>query len=300
MNYRKLNAVTKRDQFPMPRIDEGFDFMALSQYFSTPDLRSGYWQMELEANSKEKTAFAIPSGLYEFETMPFGLMNAPASFQRLMNQVLHDLMPTQCQVYLDDVIIFSRTLEDHRRKLKAVFKRLREAGLKLNPEKCKFMQASVGYLGHVVSKDGIHTDPEKTEKVRNWPTPQNTEEVRRFLGLAGYYRRFVKGFADIAKPLYTLQNKNSKFTWTDQCAKAFDELKQRLTSAPILAFPDISPEHKTFILDTDASNDAIGACSPKYKRTAKNIQSPTQAKLSPGRSETTALPKGSCSPSRHF
>ena len=159
--------------------------MAGSQYFFTFDLRCGYWQMELEANSKEKTVFAIPSGPYEFETMPFGLMNAPASFQGLMNQLLRDLIPTQCQVYLDDVIIFSRTLEDHRRKLKAVFKRLREAGLKLNPEKCKFMQTSVGYLGHVISKGAIHTDPEKTEKVRDWPTPQNPEEARRFLGLAG-------------------------------------------------------------------------------------------------------------------
>ncbi|VUZ56485.1 unnamed protein product [Hymenolepis diminuta] len=203
MDYRKLNAVTKRDQYPMPRIDDGFDYLSGSQYFSTLDLRSGYWQVEVDPKSREKTAFVVPTGLYEFETMPFGLMNAPASFQRLMHQVLRDLTPKQCQVYLDDVIVFSHTITDHIARLKAIFTRLREAGLKLNPKKCKFLQTAVTYLGHTISKEGVHTDPGKTSKIHEWPLPRNAEEVRRFLGLAGYYRRFVKGFADIAKPLTT-------------------------------------------------------------------------------------------------
>ncbi|VUZ49358.1 unnamed protein product [Hymenolepis diminuta] len=221
VDYRKLNAVTKRDQYSMPRIDDGFDYMTGSHYFSTLDLRSGYWQVEVDPKSRAKTAFVVPTGLYEFETMPFGLMNAPASFQRLMHQVLLDLIPTQCQVYLDDVIIFSRSVTEHIARLEALFNRLRQAGLRLNPKKCKFMQTTVAYLGHIISKDGVHTDPEKTAKIHKWPTLRNAEEVRLFLGLAGYYRR--------------------------------------LTSAPILAFPDLSDDKGIFILDTDASNIATGA-----------------------------------------
>ncbi|VDL14516.1 unnamed protein product [Hymenolepis diminuta] len=180
--------------------------MTESQYFSTFNLRFGYCQVEVDSISREKTTFVVPTGLYEIETMPFGLMNSPTSFQRLMHRV-----------YLDDVIILLHSITGHIARLKAVFDRLMEADLRLNPKKCEFVQITVTYLGCIISKDGVHTDPEKTAKIHKWPIPRNAEEVCQFLSLAGYYRLFIEGFADIAKPLYTLQNKNSKFSWTEQC-----------------------------------------------------------------------------------
>ena len=188
--------------------------------------------------------------------MPFGLCNAPATFQRLMDLVLAGLQWYNCLVYLDDILIIGKTFDDHLHNLRLVFERLREAGLKLRPSKCAVCRKQVTYLGHIVSRDGIATDPEKTNKVECWPTPTSKKQVQQFLGLVSYYRRFIRGFATIAKPLHRLTEKTATFKWTTQCQEAFDYLKHCLVSAPILAFPNYS---KPFVLDTDASDVGIGA-----------------------------------------
>ena len=185
--------------------------------------------------------------------MPFGLCNAPSTFQRLMEFLLTGLQWSICLIYLDDVIIFSKNFDDHLRRMEEVFGRLREAGLKLKPQKCRFLQKEVTYSGHVVSENGVSTDPSKVSKILDWPIPRNISELRSFLGLASYYRRFIKDFAKIAVPLHRLTEKNKPFVWS--CLEAFNELKRELTNHPILAYPDFN---KKFILDTDASDYGIG------------------------------------------
>ena len=256
VDYRRVNAVTRKDAYPLPRVDETLDTLAGSKWFSTLDLISGYWQVEVSPEDREKTAFTTPSGLFEFKVMPFGLCNAPATFQRLMDMVLAGMQWKSCLVYLDDVIIVGKTFQDHLQNLREVFQRLREAGLKLKPTKCDFCALQVEFLGHIVSAEGVQTDPSKTEKVAQWPTPTSRREVQQFLGLANYYRRFVKDFAAIAKPLHRLTEKTVKFKWTNECQTAFEEIRRRLVTAPILAFPDYE---RAFILDTDASDIGIGA-----------------------------------------
>ena len=187
--------------------------------------------------------------------MPFGLCNAPATFQQLTDMVLAGIQWSSCLVYLDDIIVVGKTFEEHLRNLAQVFDQLRCAGLKLKPQKCAFGCQQVEFLGHIVSAQGVSTDPAKTAQVANWPELQSTQEVQQFLGLASYYHRFVKNFADVARPLYRLLEKARPFHWTQACQEAFAELKRRLTSAPILAFPDFN---KPFILDTDASDSGIG------------------------------------------
>ena len=255
IDYRKLNAVTRKDAYPLPRIDDALDALSGSKWFSTLDLISGYWQVEMDKTDQEKTAFCNSEGLFEFKVMPFGLCNAPATFQRLMDLVLAGLQWSTCLVYLDDIIIIGRTFEDHLQQIKAV-ERLKEAGLKLQPPKCCFFQKKVQYLGHIVSEDGIATDPSKVGKVAQWPTPSTAREVQQFLGLAGYYRRFIQNFSAIAKPLHKLTEWTSNFNWTNDCETSFKQLKEKLVSAPILTFPDFGLE---FVLDTDASNTGIGA-----------------------------------------
>ena len=188
--------------------------------------------------------------------MPFGLCNAPATFQRLMDMILAGVQWSSCLVYLDDIIIVGKTFQHHLHNLREVFNRVRDAGLKLKPSKCDLCCKEVRFLGHIVSPNGVRTDPAKTDKVADWPVPTTRKEVQQFLGLANYYRRFVKDFANIAKPLHRLTEKSCKFHWTNVCQTAFDDLRHRLVSAPILAFPDHNQE---FILDTDASDDGIGA-----------------------------------------
>ena len=256
VDYRRVNAVTRKDAYPLPRVDETLETLAGSKWFSTLDLISGYWQVEVSPEDREKTAFTTPSGLFEFKVMPFGLCNAPATFQRLMDMVLTGMQWKSCLVYLDDVVIVGETFQDHLRNLREVFQRLREAGLKLKPAKCDFCALQVEFLGHIVSEEGVRTDPSKTEKVAQWPIPTSRREVQQFLGLANYYHRFVKDFAAIAKPLHRLTEKTAKFEWTNECQTAFEEIRHRLVTAPILAFPDYKRE---FILDTDASDTGIGA-----------------------------------------
>lgn len=212
--------------------------------------------MEVEPKDRQKTAFATRKGLYQFQVMPFGLCNAPATFERLMETVLAGLQWDICLIYLDDVIVFGKEFEDMIENLSVIFERLLSAGLKLKPKKCTLFARKVEYLGHVVSENGISTDPRKVGVVKTWPEPANITELRSFLGFCSYYRRYIEHFAEIAKPLHKLTQKDTNFGWSDSCQQAFETLKYKLVSAPILAHPDFK---QSFILDTDASGTSIGA-----------------------------------------
>ena len=256
IDFRRVNAVTHKDAYPLPRIDSTLDSLSGAQFFLTLDLASGYWQVEVAEEDKEKTAFSSPQGHFEFNVMPFGLTNAPATFQRLMECTLAGLTPEECLIYLDDVIVYSSTFDDHLERLKRVFQRLQQAGLRLKPEKCHFVQSEVHYLGHIVSRKGIQPDPRKVNAVQKFPRPHTVKELRIFLGLTNYYRRFVKDYARLAEPLHRLTRKATPFKWTESCEMAFESLRQHLTNPPILAFPCFTVP---FVLHTDASNSAMGA-----------------------------------------
>lgn len=256
VDYRKLNDVTLKDAYPLPRIDASLDQLSGAQWFSCLDLNSGYWQVEVDEQDRQKTAFTSRQGLFEFKVMPFGLCNAPATFERLMETVLAGLHWKICLIYLDDVIVTGKTFEDMIKNLDQVFERLHEAGLKLKPRKCQLFCREVEFLGHIITRDGVKTDPKKIQVVRDWPVPENIHALRSFLGFCSYYRRFIPNFSEIAKPLHRLSEKGQKFNWTDECTSAFEILKKKMVEAPILAHPDFSKE---FILDTDASDVAIGA-----------------------------------------
>ena len=258
VDYRRVNAVTKKDVYPLPRIDDILDTLSGTKYFSTLDLYSGYWQIQLDPETREKSAFTTHSGLYEFTRMPFGLCNAPATFQRLLQTVLAGLEGKFCFVYIDDILVCSKSFEEHLQHLQQIFERLRKAGLTLKPKKCSFLQSQVIYLGHVISSDGISPDPSKIQRVRDYPIPTDVKKVRQFLGLASYYRRFIPGFAKIANPLHALTKKGEVFQWSIKCQEAFDLLKQKLISVPVLSYPQFGQEEK-FIVETDASSLGIGA-----------------------------------------
>jgi len=256
VDYRQLNERTVKDTYPLPRIDDCLDTLGGSTWFSTMDLRSGYHQVALDSRDADKTIFVTRRGTFAFNVMPFGLCNAPATFQRLMDCAMAGLNYEICLLYLDDIIVFSRDLDTHLKRLDMVLGRLRQANLKLKPSKCCLLQRKVEFLGYKVSAGGIDTDPRKIEAVVNWPTPSKLKEVRGFLGLCGYYQRFVEDFSEIAAPLHALQKKGTLFIWNEDCQKAFQRLKRKLTEAPILTLPS---DQEMFILDTDASNHGIGA-----------------------------------------
>ena len=224
-------------------------------WFSTLDLCSGYWQVEVEPKDRPKTAFTTSCGLFQFTVMPFGLCNAPSTFERLMEMALKGLHWDTCLVYLDDLIIHATGFDDELSRLRNVFDRLRAAGLKLKGKKCDLFKKEVLYLGHVVSETGVHTDPSKIESVEKWPTPKFVNDVRSYLGLTSYYRKFIKGYAEIARPLHKLTELGVTFKWTEKCKEAFVTLKLALTSAPILAYPNVS---LPFILDTDICDSDVG------------------------------------------
>ena len=260
VDYRKLNSVTKPDKFPLPRIDDLLDQLGKSKYFSTLDLAAGFWQIRMNKSSKEKTAFVTQNGLFEFQVMPFGLTNAPAVFQRLMQRVISDLNPPEgpdfVGVYVDDLLISSRTFEEHLVHLSKVMGRLRSANLKLKLTKCHFVRPRVEYLGHVISSEGLSPNPKQVAAVTNYPQPQSLTQVRQFLGLTSYYRRFIGQFAKIAAPLHNLTRKDVSWKWNEECQQAFECLKQKLVQAPILAYPNFE---RDFVLETDASVKGIGA-----------------------------------------
>jgi len=256
VDYRKLNSVTIQDAYPLSRIDESLDSLAGSRYFSTLDLLSGYWQVPRSLDAQDKTAFITHDGLWKWKVLPFGLTSAPATFQRLMEQVLSGLHWKTLLVYLDDVIVISSDFSTHVSPLHEVFDRLRVAGLKLKPSKCALLQQEVKYLEHVVSWDSVATDPEKVRAVQDWTVPQDIHELRAFLGLVRYYRQHIPEFAGVAQPLNWLTAKEVRWRWTQEEQQAFDHLKAQLVEAPILAYPDPT---KQYILDTDASDHSMGA-----------------------------------------
>lgn len=280
VDYRTLNNKTVKDSYALPRIEEVLDCLNGAKYFSTIDMKSGYHQIELEEEHKERTGFTVGAlGFYEFVKMPFGLSNSPATMQRLVEEVLGDLNMKICIVYIDDLIIFSNNFEEHLENIDRVFTRLRECNLKLAPEKCEFFKTKVHFLGHIVGEHGIETDPAKTEKIRNWPTPQNPEELRSFLALAGYYRRFIKDFSKITRPLADLlppaprkyqkkQTKHKDWIWTSQHQKTFEELRITLSSPPVLGYPDFQ---QPFELHTDASCQGLGAVLYQQQEEQKRV-----------------------------
>ena len=267
IDLRRLNNRTVKDAYSLPRIESILDSLDGAQIFSTLDLKAGYWQVEMAEECKAYTAFTCgPLGFYECDTMPFGATNAPATFQRLMHDCLGELNMNWCIVYLDDIIIFSDTKEEHLKRLEAVFQKLCAAGLKLKPSKCFFFREEIEYLGHVVSGKGISTNPKKIEAVAKWPTPKTVYDVRSFLGFVGYYRRFIKNFSRITKPIREaitgLENQSKRtakkpyIEWTDAADTAFEHLKAMCVSTPILAYPDYQ---LPFTLHTDSSTDGLSA-----------------------------------------
>ena len=293
IDYRKLNSCSTRDAFPLPRIEEALEALGQAKFFSTLDLTSGYWQVEVAEHDKHKTAFSTPMGLFEANRMPFGLQNAPSTFQRLMTCCFGDLNFTHLLIYLDDLIIFSKTFDEHLERLQLVFDRLQEHGLKLKPSKCQLMRQEVQYLGHLVSAEGVRTDPEKINRVKDWVRPTNRKEVLQFLGFAGYYRRYVSGYSALAAPLYRLTTGDPRkkkrggkkslapdppFLWTCDCEEAFQTLKERLTTAPVLGYPDYS---LPFVLQTDASGEGLGAVLVQVQSGAERVIAFASRGLSP-------------------
>ena len=255
VDFRKLNRITRKYTFPLPLIDDVLAGLGNSKFFSSLDLRSGYWQVPVDEKDKPKTALVCHKGIFEHNYMPMGLMNAGSYFQELMTHVLEGI-GSFATAYLDDIIVFSPNEQDHLRHLTEVFDRLRKFGLKMKMSKCEFMQPEIKYLGFVVNQSGIQADPDKVQVIKEMSPPSDVRGVRGFIGCVSYYRRFCPNFSQIAMPLIELTRKHSKFDWTDDCQTAFERLKNLLTEAPTLAFPDMSREYTLY---TDASTDCIGA-----------------------------------------
>ena len=263
IDLRKLNARIVKDAYSLPRIDETLERLKGSCIFSSLDLKSGYWQMGIEEESKQYTAFTLgPLGFFECNRMPFGATNAPATFQRMMESCLGDLNLNWCIIYLDDVVVYAPTVKEHLKRLEGVFQKLKSAGLKLKPSKCELFNQSISYLGHVVSEEGVQTDPKKIAAVKEWERPHNVHTVRRFLDFVNYNKKFIKDYSKIARPLYNLisgdnaKRRTNPVEWSDEAERAFQTLIDKCTQAPILAYADFS---LPFELHIDASGIGLGA-----------------------------------------
>jgi hypothetical protein len=255
VDYRPLNAVTIKNKYPLPRIDILFDQLAGAKVFSKIDLRSGYHQIKIRPSDVPKIAFSTRYGLYEYLVMSFGLTNAPAYFMYLMNSVFMQELDKFVVVFIDDILIYSKTPEDHVKHLHVILQRLRDHHLYANFSKCEFWLDTVKFLGHTISGDGISVDPSKVQEVMDWKPPTSVHQIRSFLGLAGYYRRFIPDFSRIFKPMTELLKKGVKFSWNQKCDDAFHTLRDHLTTAPVLAQPDVS---KPFDIYCDASGTGLG------------------------------------------
>jgi hypothetical protein len=254
VDYRMLNSITIKKKYPLPRIEDLLDRIKKAKFFSKIDLRSGYHQMKIREQDIPKTAFTTLYGLYQFVVVSFGLTNAPAYFMNLMNKVFMEELDRFVVVFIDDILIYSETAEEHEEHLRIVLERLRQQKLYAKFSKCKFWMEKVTFLGHVLSAEGIVVDPSKVESVTKWEQPLNVKDVRSFLRMAGYYRRFIENFSKIAKSMTKLLKNNSKFEWSEACEKSFQELKRRLTTGPVLTLPDIK---KDFVVYCDASRQGL-------------------------------------------
>ena len=268
VDFRQLKAATVKDSHPIPCINDLLGALHGARWFSTLDLKSGYWQVPIQERDKEKTAFRTSSGqLFECNKVPFGLCNAPATFSRLMDRVLAGLHWETCLFYLDDIIVFTATWEDLDR-LHQVFEHLRHAKLKLGAEKCTFAAREASYFGYRVTEEGRLPDPSLLAAIREISPTQNATEVRSFLGLAGYYRRYIENFAAIAGPLHAQTRKDAVFHWSSDCQDAFDRLKTLLTIRPITAFPDFSLPIRLY---TDSSTSGLGAILAQVREGKERI-----------------------------
>ncbi|GJS85535.1 putative reverse transcriptase domain-containing protein [Tanacetum coccineum] len=255
IDYRELNKLTVKNRYPLPRIDDLFDQLQGSSIYSKIDLRSGYHQLRVREQDIPKTAFRTRYGHYEFQVMPFGLTNAPAVFMDLMNRVCKPYLDKFVIVFIDDILIYSKDKTEHEEHLKAILELLKKEKLYAKFSKCEFWIPKVQFLGHVIDSRGIHVDPAKIESIKDWASPKTPTEIRQFLGLAGYYRRFIEGFSKIAKSMTKLTQKGIKFDWGEKEENAFQLIKQKLCSAPILALPEGS---KDFVVYCDASYKGLG------------------------------------------
>eukprot|EP00253_Pinus_taeda_P017239 PITA_17239 len=255
IDYRQLNKLTVKNKYPLPRIDELFDQVKGATIFSKIDLRSGYHQIRIKDEDIAKTAFRTRYGHYEFVVLPFGLTNAPATFMCLMNSVFHQYLDKFVLIFIDDILIYSRNRKEHEEHLRIVLQTLREHQLYGKFNKCDFYKEQIQYLGHIITKEGIAVDPEKIKTIMDWPTPKDVADIRSFMGLAGYYRRFVEGFSRVAYPITSLQKKGKAFRWTADCQRSFEQLKHLLTTTPVLCVAD--PE-KEYVVCTDASKEGVG------------------------------------------
>src|SRR6266540_3979750 len=256
IDYKKTNAITIVDAHPLPIVNDTVDKIGGKKYYTSIDLASGYWQVEVDENSQDITAFVTPWGLYQFNVMLFGLTNAPATFQRLINYVLHDYLNDFVMVYLDDILVCSDTFDNHINHLRKVFIKLREVNLVIKLKKCKFEQRKIKFLGHTIGTDGLRTDLKNIEKIINCPVSTDVTRVRKFMGLCNYYQKFIKDLSKLSKPLRQLLKKDVKFSWEPKEQKTFEKLKKLLMEAHVLLFPNFD---KPFVLCTDASLKGLGA-----------------------------------------
>ena len=256
IDYRALNNITIKNAYPLPRIDELFDRLQGARYFSKIDLRSGYHQIRIDPQDVPKTAFRTRYGHFEFLVLPFGLTNAPGTFMHLMHQTFREFLDDFVLVFLDDILIFSRTLEEHQRHVTQVLTKLRESKLYAKESKCDFFKEEVEFLGHLVGRNGVRMMEDKVKAIVDWPTPSKVADVRAFLGTAGYYRKFIRGFSGIAMPLSDLTKEESKFQWSTPQETAFQRLKAAIAQEPVLALPD---PKRPFVIHVDASGFATGA-----------------------------------------
>jgi hypothetical protein len=256
VDYRFLNQVTIKNKYPLPNINDLFDILKGTKVFSKIDLWSGYFQLKIREQDIPKTAFTTRYGLYEYTVMSVGLTNAPAYFMTMMNKVFMEYLDKFIVVFIDDILIYSKDDKEHEKHLRLIMEKVREYKLYAKFSKCEFWLNKVGFLGHIVSAEGVTVDPSKVASVTEWVSPKNVGDIRSFFGLAGYYWRFMENFSKIAKPMTEILKKDKKFEWTDSCEASFQELKKRLVSAAVLCLPDI---HNFFQVYCDASRQGLGS-----------------------------------------
>ena len=289
IDYRGLNKITIKNKYPLPRTDQLLDALSGAKVFSSLDLQSGYHQIRIPDEDVPKTAFRTPFGHYQFKVLSFGLTNAPATFQATMNDIFRPYLNKFVVVYIDDILVFSKTHQEHLQHLRLVLQVLRDNDFKIKLSKCDFERPEVKFLGHIVGQHGVKVDTDKVAVVQNWPTPTNMRAVRSFLGLAQYFRRFIENFSKIAAPLTHLTKKDTPFRWDDNCEQAFNHLKHALTHAPVPALPDFS---RHFEVICDASVEGIGAVLTQEGRPlayeSRKLQ-PAEVRYTTGEQELLAI-----------